>query len=206
MYCDTVLISHFSQSCTVDKSRKFWQATGQSNLAYWMEDCSIGWSAVVWVRKPNFGSFCCGQPFVDQVWLSGGPPEFLTFSYCTWLRNLRITISMKQSIGKASLMIILLHSTFVHMWRKPSTCSEFAQPANQNPKSTSKKLKACMPLCTSWIPTKMCLPCLITIQSCSFDYRIDNLFAYSHCVICVSCSVHMISTYYVCKGSWAFIS
>ena len=28
-----------------------------------LEDCSIGQSAVVWVRKPNFGSFCCGKPF-----------------------------------------------------------------------------------------------------------------------------------------------
>ena len=40
-----------------------------------MEDCSTGQSAVVWVRKPNFRSFCCGQPFVCQVRLSSGPPE-----------------------------------------------------------------------------------------------------------------------------------
>ena len=32
-----------------------------------MEDCSIGHCAVVWVRKPNFGSFCCGQPFVSLI-------------------------------------------------------------------------------------------------------------------------------------------
>ena len=30
--------------------------------------------------------------------------------------------------------------------------------------------------------------------------------AYSRCLICVSCSFHVISTYYMCKGSWAFLS
>ena len=61
--------------------------TGQSNLADRMEDWSIGQSVVVWVRKPNFWSFCCDQPFVCQVWLSSGPPEFFTSSYCAWLWN-----------------------------------------------------------------------------------------------------------------------
>ena len=37
------------------------------NLANRMEDCSIGEWAVVRVRKPNFGSFCCDQTFVCQV-------------------------------------------------------------------------------------------------------------------------------------------
>ena len=36
------------------KSEKFWQATGQSNLAERMEDCSTGQSEVVWERKQNF--------------------------------------------------------------------------------------------------------------------------------------------------------
>ena len=39
-----------------------------------------------------------------------------------------------------------------------------------------------------------------------FDYRINEPFACSRCVICVSCSVHLILTYYVRKGSWAFLS
>ena len=47
-----------SQSCAVAKREQFWRATGQSNLADRMENCSIGQSAVVWVRKPHFGSFC----------------------------------------------------------------------------------------------------------------------------------------------------
>ena len=69
------------QSCAVAKSDKFWRATGQSNLADRMEDCPIGQSAAMWVRKQNFLRFCCGQPLVCQVWLSNGPPEFVTFSY-----------------------------------------------------------------------------------------------------------------------------
>ena len=60
---------------------------GHSSLADRMEDCSIGHGAVVWVRKPNFGSFCCSQPFGRQVWLSSGPPEMFTLSHCAWLWN-----------------------------------------------------------------------------------------------------------------------
>ena len=51
---------------------------------------------------------------------------------------------------------------------------------------------------------KMCLPYLRIIQSCYFDYRINKPFTCPRCVICVSRSVHMKSTYYVPKGSWAF--
>ena len=31
-----------------------------------MEDCSTGHSAGSWVWKPNFGSFCCSQLFVQE--------------------------------------------------------------------------------------------------------------------------------------------
>ena len=75
------------QSCAEAKSDTFWRATEQSNLADRMEDCSINQSAVVWVWKPNFGNFCCGQPFERQVWLSSGPRKCLRFSYCAWLSN-----------------------------------------------------------------------------------------------------------------------
>ena len=37
----------FSQSCAVAKSEQFWRATGQSNLAGRMEDCSTSESVVV---------------------------------------------------------------------------------------------------------------------------------------------------------------
>ena len=47
--------------------------------------------------------------------------------------------------------------------------------------------------------------CLIIIHSCYFDYRIDKPFTASRCVICISCSPHLSSTYYVRKGAWAFI-
>ena len=36
-----------------------------------------------------------------------------------------------------------------------------------------------------------------------FDFRISKLSC-SRCVICVSCSFHLILTYYARKGSWAF--
>ena len=46
--------------------------------------------------------------------------------------------------------------------------------------------------------------CLTIIKSCYFDCTINKPFTCSRCVICVSCSVHVISTWYVRKGSWAF--
>ena len=52
-----------SQSCVVAKSRKFWWATEQSNLADRIEEFSTGQTTVVLVRKPNFGSCCCSQCF-----------------------------------------------------------------------------------------------------------------------------------------------
>ena len=86
-FCHFCCYKPVSQSCTVAKSEQFWQVSGQSNLADRKEDCSNGESAVVWVRKLNLGSFCCSQPFVCQVWLCCGLPEFLTFSYWAWLWN-----------------------------------------------------------------------------------------------------------------------
>ena len=59
-----------SQSCAVANSGKFWRASGQSNLANRMEDCSIGqsaWPQLCEYENQTFGSFCCGQPFVYQV-------------------------------------------------------------------------------------------------------------------------------------------
>ena len=58
-----------------------------------MEDCSIGQSAVVWVRKPNFGSFCCGQPFVGQSLIVQWPARIVHFNYCAWLWNWSIMLS-----------------------------------------------------------------------------------------------------------------
>ena len=37
---------------------------------------------------------------------------------------------------------------------------------------------------------QMCQPCLVIIQSCYFDHRINKPFACSRCLICVSCSAH----------------
>ena len=86
-----------------------------------------------------------------------------------------------------------------------SKSSEFAHQPIRIPKAQpiNKSPHAFAHLVNSY---KIVLPCSIIIQSCSFDYRINKPFICSHCVICVSCSVHLISTFYVCKGSWAFIS
>ena len=66
--------------------------------------------------------------------------------------------------------------------------SEFACQANQHP-----------------IHTNLCA-CLIIMQSCYFDCRINKPFTCSRWVICVSCSVHLTSTYTMRKGSWAFFN
>ena len=68
---------------------------------------------------------------------------------------------------------------------------ERARPANQHPKNTIKKKKNTM-LCTSWISQKMC-----DTRTCYFDYRINKPSAHSRCMICSSCSVLLISTYYI---------
>ena len=56
---------------------------------------------------------------------------------------------------------------------------------------------------TSCISQNKCV-CHVSYNLVIFDYRISKLFACSRCVICVSCSVHVILTYYVRKGSRAF--
>ena len=64
----------------------------------------------------------------------------------------------------------------------------------------SQEEKVHKPLRSSYI-----FPCLIIIPiSCYFDCRIDKVFTHSCCMICVVCSVHVISTYYARKGSLYF--
>ena len=48
-------------------------------------------------------------------------------------------------------------------------------------KSTIKRKKAHILLHTPCFSQKICLPCLIIIQSCYFDYRINKPFACSRC-------------------------
>ena len=79
-------------------------------------------------------------------------------------------------------------------------------PANQHPKSTIKKI---IPQAFAHLVNfskKMCLPCLLIEQSYYFDYRINKPFVCSRCVICVSCSVRVISTYYARKGFFILIT
>ena len=70
-------------------------------------------------------------------------------------------------------------------------------PSQSAPAKNNQENIAHKPLRTWWIS----LPCLIIIQSCYFDCKINKPFA---CSRCVSCSVHFISTHYVRKGSYTF--
>ena len=63
-------------SFTIMRSRR--NSGGPLDSQTWQTEWNIAPLAkmqFVWVRKPNFESFCCSQPFVCQVWLSNGPPE-----------------------------------------------------------------------------------------------------------------------------------
>ena len=46
---------------------------------------------------------------------------------------------------------------------------------------------------------QICRPYLVIIKSCYFENRLKP-FAYSRCMVCVSCTGHVISAYYVRKG------
>ena len=90
-----------SKSCTVVKNRKIkklWRATGQSNSAH---------KRLTATRASKVGflySYNCtlvnGAVFhsVCQVWLSSGPPEFVTFSYCAWLRNWLVKVAEQDCV------------------------------------------------------------------------------------------------------------
>ena len=76
-----------SQSCAVANIEKFWRATGQPNLAdRWLAATK---ASNFWFSYSHNCTLACGAVFhsVCQAWLSGGPPEVSTFSYCTWFWN-----------------------------------------------------------------------------------------------------------------------
>ena len=77
-------------------------------------------------------------------------------------------------------------------------------PSQSASKTHNQEKKVQKPLRASWVSPKLCPPCLIIIQYCYFDSRISKPLICSCWVISVSCSVHVISTYNVRKGSWAF--
>ena len=59
----------------------------------------------------------------------------------------------------------------------------------------NQEREAHIPLRTSWISQKQNVPAMFD-NHCIFDCRINQPFACSLYVICVSCSVNFISTYY----------
>ena len=78
-----------SQSCAVAENNKFWRATGQSNLTY--DRLATPKASKVWFSYSHTCTLVNGAVFhsVWQDWLCSGQPEFVTFSYCAWLWNLR---------------------------------------------------------------------------------------------------------------------
>ena len=97
---------------------------------------------------------------------------------------------------------------FMELWRGVLLCKldynhviaiyPLSQPASEKHNQEKIPTNLCTP---GEFPPKKCLPCLIIIQSCYFDYRTNKPFTCSGCVICILCSVHLISTYYVHKRS-----
>ena len=115
-------------------------------------------------------------------------------------------MALRVCAGAVSLVVLFTELVFTKpvdgvfraLWLLPCGQSLSAQPISIQ-KAQSRE-KANKPLRTSW----MCRPCLIIIKSCYFDHRINEPFTCSRCVICVSCSVHVISAYCVRKGSGFF--
>ena len=89
--------------------------------------------------------------------------------------------------------------------QKKKYVPEFACSANQHPEQTIKR-KIPQTFAQLVIFFKNVTLCLVIIKSCWVDYQINKPLTCSHSGICVSCSVHVITVYYVRKGSWAFYS
>ena len=68
-------------------------------------------------------------------------------------------------------------------------------PSQSASRKHNQEKKAHKPLHTSWISQKMHQSCLIIIQSCYSDCRINKPFTRSRCAFCISCAVHSISMY-----------
>ena len=71
-------------------------------------------------------------------------------------------------------------------------------------KAQSRK-KAHKPSRTSHISPQMCLPCLVIVQSCYCDYRINKTFLCSRCLICILDSGHLSPRTMHAKDSGLFI-
>ena len=106
----------------------------------------------------------------------------------------------KSSFQSCFVVVVVYHTG---SGKKISMCRSLpAQPISTRNKQSSEK--AHKPLRNLYIFSKMCTLCLVIIKSCWLDYQINKPLTCSHSRICVSCSVHVITMYYVRKGSWAF--
>ena len=79
-------------------------------------------------------------------------------------------------------------------------------PSQSAHEKHNRENEAHKPLRTSWISQKNVSSMFDNHTILLFYYGINKPFTYSLCMICVSCSVHLISMYYPCKGSQAFLS
>ena len=95
---------------------------------------------------------------------------------------------------RSNSCIYIIFTFYFHCNHVVGVCLP-SQSATRNHNQEKKPTNLCAP--RKFIK-KMCLPRLIIM------HRINKPFACSRCLICVSCSVQLISTYYVCKGSWTF--
>ena len=125
-----------------------------------------------------------------------------------------------------SLLKVTIATTYIVFWFMTNTLELISpyhvigvcllsQSASRKHDQENKAHKPLRTSVTSQLSPKMCLPCLrlsvclfvfvclfvSAIKSCYFHYRINKACTCSRCVICVSCSFHLISMYYVRKGS-----
>ena len=104
-------------------------------------------------------------------------------------------------------------SSWNNYWFSSSFTNFFIQPCDQRlpaqpvsaQKVQSRKKKAQSYNAVLWASSeflkKMCLSCLIMIKCCYIsEYRINKPITGFCCLICVSCSIHVFLTYYICKG------
>ena len=74
-------INPVSQSCAVAKSKKFWQATGQPNLADRWKNVLLAKAQSCEYENQTLETFVAASHyFVSRAWLSSGPSDFLLWA------------------------------------------------------------------------------------------------------------------------------
>ena len=160
---------------------------------------------------------CYAYPFLVFLYtfliMSTGIPYFLATCWSMNKQQCYITTSI--DMDKKGQHHIFMNNnknnngnynlpTYVNSMHCPCDQSLPTQPISIQRAQPRKK--AHIPLHTLQISPKMCLPCLIIMQSSCCHYRINRTFICSCCLICMLNSGHLISTHYARKGFLAFFS